>query len=358
MKSTRLFKQSARGDLQVWEIYSDDDVIYIQWGAEDGVMQTQEEEVEDGLGGRTLEEQIQSRIESRINKKLDRGYVRSKVHAAKNKPVNRMGFKKPMLATRFDKIRDVNYDGAMAQLKYDGHRCLIHYDGTDFTAYSRGGKPITAITEILSSVRMSGLLPDYTLDGELYHHGTKLQTISSWVKRRQAMTSNLEYVVYDVITDDEDLYYSERYSYLQSLNFARNFRIAETDLEVEKARVPFMLESAVKAGYEGIIIRQDKFPYQDDKRSKGLVKVKAWEDCEFRVTEINPSKEGYAILTCITEAGIKFEATAPGDMVTKHRTMSYQHEYIGKFVNVQFAFFTNAGKPFQPIATGWREKGD
>jgi ATP-dependent DNA ligase len=355
---TRLYKQASNGRLQFWEISSEDDLITITWGEDGGATQTQEEVVDDGLAGRSLEEQVISRVDSRINKKLDRGYVTDREIARTTRPVNRMGLKKPMLAARFDKVKNINYNGAMAQLKYDGHRCLVNYDGVDFTAYSRGGKPITSIVEIMHSVERCGLHPDFTLDGELYYHGAPLQRISSWVKRRQPKTVELEYIVYDVIPDDNDWSYIQRFKYLETLSYYDNLILAPTDCHVGAQEIPNMLDASRKSGYEGIIIRQDGFPYQDDKRSKGLVKVKAWFDSEYPVVGIMPSRDGYAVLTCRMDSGLEFDATAPGDMDDKFHVMENQKEYLGKFVTVQYACFTEAGKPFQPIATAWREQGD
>lgn len=354
---TRLYRQTATGKLQVWSIRSEGDTIFIEWGDDGGTQQEQEEYVEDGLAGRSLDEQVLSRINSRIGKKLDQGYLYDKATAAANKPVNRLGLAKPMKAIQLKKARGIDYSTSMLQLKYNGHRCLIHYDGTTYTAYSRNGKIITTVPEIVEAAIQSNMTAGDTLDGELYHHGTKLQTITSWVKRRQPMTQRLVYIVYDIITP-MDLYYRARLELINNLNAEMPILIAETQRSCDEDSIPVHLASAIKLGYEGLMLRRDGFPYQDGKRSRGLVKIKAWEDNEYIVEDIIQSKDGYGILICRMKSGIRFRATAPGDFYEKEQVLIYKKEFIGKYVNVQYAELTEAGKPFHPVATGWRDKGN
>jgi DNA ligase-1 len=353
----KLYRQAANGKLQVWSISAEVDIITIRWGEEHGQLQEQTEEVECGLAGRSIEEQVLSRVTSRINGKIDQGYSDNRIFAINNKPVNRMGLKKPMLAAKLDTVKDIDFPSSVVQCKYDGHRCLINRDGDEYQAYSRNGKAIETIPEIVDAVRKSHLPDGYTLDGELYHHGSPLQTITSWVKRRQPMTSNLAYIVYDIITPDEK-FYSQRFQILINLNLKLPIQIAPTDANVTEEQIPFMLDESIKAGYEGLILRRDGFAYQDGKRSKGLVKIKQWIDDEFKVISIKQSTEGYAVLRCIMNSGVTFEATAPGSMEEKFVIWMNKDSYIGKFVNVQYANLTKAGKPFHPIATMWRNKDE
>ena len=210
----------------------------------------------------------------------------------------------------------------------------------------------------MEDVVKCGLPEGYTLDGELYHHGTPLQRITSWVKREQLATLDLVYMVYDVIPDDLKWGYGTRFGLLNELEFTETVQLAPTLRDVEEADIPMYLKGAIDAGYEGLILRRDGFPYADGKRSKALVKIKQWMDDEFEVIGIVQSKEGYAILNCVTDDGVEFDATAPGSMDEKHETWRNRDEFIGLTVNVKFANYTIDGVPFHPIATGWRDKDD
>jgi hypothetical protein len=109
-----------------------------------------------------------------------------------------------------------------------------------------------------------------------------------------------------------------------------------------------------KEKYEGTIIRHTPAGYEDGKRSKSLLKLKDWRDEEFLVTNILPSKDGWAILECVQSNGSYFTVTAPGNMAEKQEVFACKENYIGKYVTVEFAYRTQEGIPFHPIAKAWR----
>ena len=114
------------------------------------------------------------------------------------------------------------------------------------------------------------------------------------------------------------------------------------------------LNEALVLGYEGLILRQGEFGYEAGKRSASLIKVKQWLDEEFRVIEIYPSKDGWAVLLCITDKGRIFRVSAPGTMQEKTKVLLETYKYIGEWVNVEFYDWTNDGIPFHPVARYWR----
>lgn len=344
---TTLYKKDHKGALRFWSIESDEDELIIEFGQVGGETQIQTESVEEN-SVRDLDEQIESRIRSRINKKLDKGYVYSKEEALTKANTNLLGYSRPMLAAKFANIKtDIDYDKSIFQYKYDGHRCLITNNSGNLIAYSRNSKPITTIGHILQGIR----IPEgCTLDGELYCHGQKLQTISSWVKRLQENTLKLKFHCYDVVSN---AYYEERLSMMETFvygDFAEtvpNFRY--------HGSVNKMLEDSISSGYEGLIIRPSGFGYEDGKRSKGLIKVKQFHDHEFRVTGIEESKDGWAVLICAMHNGAKFRVSAPGTIGFKTYIKNNPKEFIGKYIRVEYANLTQAGKPFHPVATIFRD---
>lgn len=223
MKIT-LYKQTPNG-IRFWEAEADYPMegILITHGIVGGAIQEQFEHVEENQSGRSVEEQIDLRIESRASKKRDIGYKDSIGEAKLDSSTNTLGFHRPMLARRFDKMTRVKFDGSYLQMKYDGHRCLVTRTSTGLVAYSRNGKRITTIDHILEGIRIP---IGVTLDGELYNHGTPLQTITSWVKKRQHSTKKLEYIVYDTIADAD---YHDRISMIRSYKLGLNARVAPTD---------------------------------------------------------------------------------------------------------------------------------
>lgn len=372
-KRTLYIKDNA-GHLRQWRCYEVLGGIEIEHGVVNGTMQYKYEEV-DGNSVRDQDEQIESRINSRYNKQIDKGYTYDMDKAANSKPMNALGFCKPMLAK---KQCDASVDTLLKfpfymQRKLDGNRCLIHNDGIKLTAYTRNGKQITTIDHILDE--LDGVIPEgVTLDGELYAHGIPLQTIVSYIKRKQVATASIQYHVYDLITDDV---FSKRLERLESIlsgfksKVSSSIKLVETTLIKPEDSSLGVLTNLVKAyrerGYEGGIGRSDytvyrgvlkKVGYEDGKRSGSLVKFKEWESEEFNIVDIIPSEDGWARLVCEYRIGFatkKVTVSCPGDMNFKYHVMQNKDEYIGKKVTCDFAYWTNDHVPFHPTAVAIRD---
>lgn len=351
-----LYKKDAKGKMRYWQIWQESiNLIAIEYGTIGGEPLYDSEIINHGLAGRTQQEQIESRINSRYNKKVDSGYVDSKEKAELTRGLNAIGLQKPMLATNHDKIKNMKFEENYVQFKYDGHRCLIKNDGGELIAYSRNGKPIQSIVHILDELRE--LIPEgMTLDGELYHHGTPLQTIGSWVKKAQENTMKLKFICYDVL---EELCYSDRNRIISVIfkhKLSHSMK-AHTDLLIGEFNTAPLLKRARDLGYEGLIIRPTGTPYEAGKRSKSLIKVKSWFDNEYPVERITAGVDGQAILH-MRHNGKPFKATCPGTFQEKVRVAESPEKHIGKKVNIQYANLTNDGVPFHPVATMWRDPDD
>lgn len=345
-----MFKYSASG-IRYWSIEPDYDIgmLYIEFGTYNGAIQLDEEAVEINESGRSLEEQVDLRMNRRITKKRDIGYRETIEESKSVQGMNTIGLPRPMLAHRFDKVKDIDFNKSYVQMKYDGHRCLITRQGTDIVAYSRNGRRINTIGHITSNMHIpTGVI----LDGELYCHGESLQTITSWAKRKQPSTEKLQYIVYDIVSKDP---YNERYNRLKSMALGPNTVVIPTDKHIDPDHIPLLLKTAVESGYEGLILRQCNYPYESGKRSKGLIKIKHFMDDEFVVVGIHASKDGWAILTCETKNGATFQASAPGNIGQRIIALQRKSELIGRKVTIRYASITKDGIPFHPIAERWRD---
>ena len=376
MEKTLYIRDNA-GKVRYWTCRPEPDGLEIEHGVLGGTPQFQYEAIEFGKGGRDQDEQIESRINSRVSKQLDKGYVEDLTQAETMKPMNRLGFSKPMLAK---KSEDVDMVKMMTkpfylQNKLDGNRCLIHNDGTGLVAYTRNGKEFKTlkhILELLKDVVPSG----WTLDGELYVHGQSLQTIVSWGKRLQPNTLKLEFHCYDMISDEG---FWTRYNELGSVlspvleKGYPSIRLVKTSKFTLESTSNFgtpavdlagLLRLARSGGYEGLMFRSDhslnrgnweKVGYEDGKRSGSLIKLKLWEDQEFPIVDIKPSADGWAILHCLAPNGKPFTVSCPGDVTFKRHVLNNKHDYIGKDATVQFAYWTEDGLPFHCVATAIRD---
>jgi DNA ligase-1 len=349
-----LYTKDARDSIRVWEIWSEGNVIHIHHGQLGGAMQLKTEEVPHGKAARSLDQQVASQIQSRVNKQVDKGYVFDLDQARSSRPTNALNMKKPMLAKPYKDVQ-VPWSNNLVylQYKYDGNRCLITKQDGQVFAYSRNGKLIDSIDHILEAAKD---IPEGTvLDGELYHHGTPLQTIRSWISRKQAASNNLVYMCYDTMASGV---FQERFIDLLEMTLGGAIEVAHTlALTPEKvAQEPISrrLKSAMTLGYEGLILRNPAGKYADGKRSKDLVKVKAWNDAEFKVIDVESSIDHWGVLVC--QIGNQtFKVTAPGCLGEKRQVLIEKEKYIGKLVTVEFANLTPDGIPFHPVAIAFRE---
>ena len=348
---TVLYMKDNLGALREWAIQYDGEDIIIRHGQVGGSMQYQTEFVPYGKAARSLEEQICSRIDSRISKQMDKGYTSDRALAeARLRPVNQMGLPKPMLAHKLRDVKNINYEGAIAQPKFDGNRCLIYCEDGINKAYSRNGKPITAIKHILSDLQLEdGMI----LDGELYCHGYPLQTIVSWIKREQPETVNIKYHLYDIVSPH--LAYTGRSDIIRTLPIGSSISPVYGDPIDSHEALLERFRYYREEGYEGAILRWGDTGYEDGKRSKSLVKVKHWEDSEFEVVNIFESNDGWGVLECMADNGRMFRVSAPGSMSEKTRYLIDSEKFIGKFVTVEYSQLTKDGIPFHPVAKSFRD---
>lgn len=348
MKTT-LYSKDVTNAIRVWAVEIKENGLEITHGVMGGSIQTKFENIKTGKGSRTLEGQIRSRFFSRVNAQFDKGYVETLEEAKTQKRTNAIGMLRPMLAKSLKNVRNIKYDSAFYQHKYDGNRCLVtKQDGITF-AYSRNGKPLKAISHILSGIRLK---EGETIDGELYCHGVPLQTICSWIKREQDATKSLDYRVYDLMVDRP---YKERLDELKSMNLGDHAEVVPT-LKVHTEEVlEELLENSLTNGYEGGILRWGGAGYEDGKRSKSLIKIKTFMDDEFIVIDVVESKDGWARLECETNQGEGFMVSAPGSMSQRYEIMNNFEQYLGRMVTVKFANWTKDKVPFHPVAVAFRD---
>lgn len=350
-----LYRNNVNG-IGTWKIWSVDNTIFISHATTIGSSEIIHKEVVlNGLAGRSLSEQIQSRIKSRISRMMDKGYKDS-IEEAKLSSTNQLNLLRPMLALSFDDCRTFSED-LVIQVKLDGHRCLITKHEGEIIAYSRQGKIIDSIDHILNPLK--DRLPEgCTIDGELYIHGTPLQTLASWIKRKQPQTESLNYVAYDLISNDG---YIDRHSELSEI-----LSEVKTDQTGKIMILPYRqftntedmfseLQTVRSNGYEGLMVRVKNRKYEAGKRSSSLLKVKQFQDAEFECIDIESSREGWGICVLTTPEGKIFKTSAPGSIIEKTNQLKEKHKYIGKMLTVEFAQLTNGNIPFHCTAIRWRK---
>lgn len=354
MASVKLYRKSSFG-ISTWRIWDEvNKIFYASAMVEGGAERVSTDTVELNQSGRTMEEQVRLEMKSRISRMLDKGYKPTRQEAINSGSTNQLGLINPMLAKPIEDVKNISFAKAYLQPKLDGHRCLITKQGGDTLAYTRKGKLIETIDPILSDI--DRWLPEgYTLDGELYVHGKKLQEISSLIKRAQPDNSLLNYHFYDLVAGQP---FAERFEEMQGLiKHAEDPRIKLVSTvkvgSMEEVKQCFEIHRSL--GLEGSMLRLSSQGYEDAKRSAQLLKVKAWQDMEVTVIDVKPSKDGWGICVAKLDNGKVFDISAPGSITEKTRVLINKQQYIGRRLTIEFANLTNDGLPFHAAALRWRE---
>ena len=215
------------------------------------------------------------------------------------KKENKMMRHKPMLAYPVSK-KPIDYKTKnFIQPKLDGVRCLIQYDNSEVTAYSRTGKQWKNIDHILNDLKFFFQCnPDVVLDGELYNHDLKddFEKIISCVRKTKPTSEHrleskqlVQFHCYDAILSDrfKDTNWSGNFDLRNEwvhLNLPRTYCVKYVEThEVWAEKFSKQIHGInLSKGYEGSILRTNS-QYQS-KRSHSLRKLKDFHDSEATIT--------------------------------------------------------------------------
>ncbi len=354
----RLYSRSGSGALLFWQMEENPDefCLDILYGTIGGATKNKQIPIVLNNSGRDIYEQCSLEADARVNKKKQQGYT-VEAPAKGAEITNALGLPRPMLAKKYDgkTIHDKN---AIIQPKLDGNRCIIRIgvDG-NIMPYTRNGKLIDTLSHItleLSQIPIS-IKEDTFIDGELYCHGQSLQTIVSWVKRKQENTKRIKFVAYDVIMDKE---YPDRHLWLRNqLSNLFNTTVIggiqvlpDEDGVFTRTKLQKNMMEYREQGYEGAIVRLSGSGYESGKRSKNLIKVKHWEDDEFLIVGVKITNDGFGVFELRAKNKKTFRCNPPGDFEFREYVANNQDEFIGKQVVVEYANLTKDGIPFHPVA--------
>jgi len=301
-------------------------------------------------------------LESKARLKIDKGYVRT-IEEAKAPSTNSLGLLKPMLATPLEKVKpkDIDWYSACVQPKLDGHRALYK----NGVLYSRQGK-VLDLPHIVEAIESTNL-KELHLDGELYLHGKTLQEISKLIKKHRPETLDLEYHVYDHISEKPFLKRVEGMVMRIDPTYFHmhpNIVPVKTILVTSEDEAIAHHENFRAQGYEGTMIRFGDEPYRDGKRSRTLLKLKEFQDEEFMILSVEEGKPYITdngtfrvpVYTCqYRPDGPTFTVTAPGNMREKHALWEDRHNTPGKFLTVKFHYYSVDGIPQLPVALRFHE---
>lgn len=209
-----------------------------------------------------------------------------------------------MLAESLTKQKDGYLDGRKfgVTLKLDGFRCV--YMPKERKFYTRQGQVYEGIDHLIEECELISQ-GKYVLDGELIHRNydnlqsDELYRLTTSVARKKGNTpdkKHLEFHVFDILPYDEFVTgaskdtYEERMRLLfkqthmtQGLDFVQ--RVTMLYMGDNQAMIYKLLDEVVSDGYEGLMVSLLDGVYQC-KRSKNLLKVKQFHDCDVLVKDV------------------------------------------------------------------------
>jgi ATP-dependent DNA ligase len=356
-----LYHKGKTGATWEWKIWTEGDKIYTEYGIVGGAKQLACKKAEPKNVGRanetTAEGQAMSEAASMHKFKLDRKYSLTPEEAQESVFL-------PMLAHDFDKYgKKVSYP-VFVQPKLDGCRALACWKNNKIVLLSRSGKEynVPHIQEELAKY----IPEDLVLDGELYIHGVGFQSLVKLIKKNRPESIQLTYCVYDCfVIGEEEATWEDRYMKLTNYHdmFASSayIRFVPTNLAQDLNHIKSYQKDYIGKGYEGAIVRCGDGVYELGYRSQKLLKVKLWQDKEFKITGFTNGVgkfEKCVIWECVAENGLKFNVTPKGTASEREEWLRDAPSYIGQMLKVKFFERTDDGLPRFPVGLGVRPEED
>lgn len=224
------------------------------------------------------------------------------------------------------------------------------------------------LSESLYAIR--DVLGSTILDGELYHHGWRLQRINGAIAVNRLEptedTSKVEYHIFDCIRSDANtnpLPFLDRFRHLADaivLASLPHIKVVTTARAGSSWEIETLMSYYCENGYEGIMLRPDG-PYEFghrfstsankmvEHRSPFLWKHKHWEDGEWECIGITQGQGkasigvGTLIMRNYKNTSADFEVGT--GFTDEERVEFFRHPPVGKSIRIRFNSLTSDGIP-------------
>jgi ATP-dependent DNA ligase len=364
-----LYHRGRSGALYQWQVFTKGGTIFTEYGQVGGEKQISEKEAEPKNVGKsnetTPEQQADNEAESMYWFKLERKYFKTIGECEERLVLPMLAPSKEFSETKKDVVYPVS-----VQPKLDGCRCLAFWESGDIVLLSRGGKPwdLPHIKNQLSFV----LKPGDTLDGELYIHGKTFQQITKLIKsKNKAERESIQFHIYDIVdVAEESAPWKLRLNNLSAFGFNAVSAILSVDTHIKIVTTAaayieedvYLLQSDfISQGYEGAMVRTMDGVYEWGYRSKGLLKVKSFDDHEYRIvgfTDGIGKNVGTVKWLCALPNDTVFSCAPTGNAEDRAQMFKDGASYIGKLLKVKHQGFTEEGFPRFPVGLGIRDPQD
>ena len=361
-----LYSRDTTGNIREWFLEQEGNKYRTHAGVQNGQFIISDWVVVQGKNvGRANEttsiDQATKEILAKYKKQRESGYFDDVTQ------IDNFQYFQPMLAHKWLKCKDgVDWtNGVYLSPKLDGLRCVFTKDG----CFSRNGKKFVSFPHIGRELKpLFDKDPNLILDGEIYTHKLKndFNKIISLAKKTKPTPQDvvesekyLEYWIFDCPSISGGFH--ERYSKLKRLildNFRGNrwIRLCIHTLVKKESEIEELLQEWLTHGFEGAMINTYGGIYEN-KRSKGLLKYKLFQDIEAKVINIiegtgnRSNMFGYATLKLPN--GKVFDSNARGDESKYKEILKNKENYIGTLATIRFQNYTPDGVPRFPVIIEW-----
>lgn len=274
---------------------------------------------------------------------------------------------KVALAQKLDKeVLDETY---VCSRKIDGCRCIaICKNKDDIKFFSRQGKEFNTLGVLKQDIQKLfelGVIGKNTvLDGEICivdNNGKEdFQSVMKEIKRKDHIIINPMYIMFDLLTLEAFNKGSSKSTYRNRITFLRAIDdcIAELNPEIKPKHLRIVewfdytpeefekwQQKVIDEGWEGLIARKDV--YYENKRSKNMLKIKSFQDAEFKVVgvengDVQEVVNGVAHkIKAVGSLTIEYKGNKVGvgtGLSLEQRKRWYEHpeEIIGKTITVKY----------------------
>ena len=201
---------------------------------------------------------------------------------------------KVMLARKSESLKEAlgKFDNVAIETKYDGFRCAIHKDKDNITIFSRRLEDVTKQFPDLVELAKNGLsAKSCIVEGEVLaiHEDTErpmsFQKLSQRIQRKYDIEKMTEKIpiqmnLFDLVYYNGKNYMKkslkERWKTLKKIvtESKNKFQLAQHIETKDKAKAKDFYKKALKAGQEGVIVKNLDAKYQPGKRVGYWLKVK------------------------------------------------------------------------------------
>lgn len=204
----------------------------------------------------------------------------------------------------------------------------------------------------------------YRFCGEFYDHDIDRPTISGYINRDEPCDEikKITFYIFESYVFQNNYTYKKRRDFLNKMNDEigknfKNIKILRGKLAKDQKELDKLFKKYNDLDYEGQMIRNLDGHYENDKRSKNLIKRKQWQDDIGKIIKITlVSKDNENIfgitLTLKSKRFPNKEIVVNGDGTEEYRRKIYENrkKYIGKklryeYLDVQMGLPINC-KPF------------